>query len=146
VLVLLGARFSDMLSHLPQDRIIHHNSVHPAALPFRLPGLNLDIGLVPNKANEWNKYRSITNWLEYAALEIPTATSYTEPFNDLPIDTGVFVEGNNKDGWIDGLSWLIEDCMGRGRLAGQARSLVEEEYNINKQYPKWVDAYQGLFN
>lgn len=147
VLVMVGARFNDMLADLPQDRIEHHRMPSADALPYMLAGLNIDIGLVPNKVTEHSIYKTPIQWLEYAALEIPTVCSLNAPFTEISSgEAGVFIDGEDEDGWVEGIRVLIEDSVTRNKLSGEAHRLVLDRYDINTQFKSWANAYKGLYN
>lgn len=146
LLVMVGARFNDTLAELPQERIIHHRMPSADALPYLMAGLNIDIGLVPNKVSEHSPYRTNIQWLQYAAMEVPTVCSLNAPFTEISSgDAGVFIDGNDEEGWIEGMRVLIEDTMTRNKLAGEAHRLVMDRYDINKEYVRWSNAYRGLY-
>jgi glycosyltransferase involved in cell wall biosynthesis len=46
--------------------------------------------------------------------------------------------------WIEQIDKLISDKELRREMGRKAREYVEENYNINKQAHKWVDAYKKL--
>lgn len=147
VLVMLGARFNDTLKDLPQDRIEHHPMVSADALPYKLAALNLDIALVPNKDTEHSVYKTPIQWLQCAALEVPTVCSLNAPYTEISSgEHGVFIEGNDEDGWAEGISLLIEDSITRNKISGEAHRLVMDKYDINSNYKNWSETYRGLFN
>ena len=84
-------------------------------------------------------------WVEMGALEVPCVTSYVTPYKEhMTDDNGIFIENNDKDGWIDGISMLIEDKSMRLSMAESAHQTVRDNFDINKEWKQWENAYRSL--
>ncbi len=143
--VLLGARFNQTLSKLPQDRIEHHDYVSSEALPYKLATLNLDIMLIPQAENVYAQYMAATKFIESAALELPIVTSFVPPYNGLPTDTAVFIDRNDPDLWRRGIEYLIDDAILRADLSGKARRFAERHHSLKDGWKIMADMYRSLF-
>lgn len=115
------------------------------AYSYKMASLGIDIGLIPLVDNKFNRCKSNIKWVEMSALRIPSVVSYVSPYkevNDLSdMNLGVFVEGNGSEGWIKGISTLVDNPSLRKEIGSNARSIVEQYYDINSQYHQWVNAY-----
>jgi len=142
-LVLLG--YHPTLKGIPEDRVERHPWVSIDALPYKMASLNLDIGLLPSADNQHSKYKNFNKWLEYSALEVPTVCSFVPPYTDIADNNnGVYIENNDPDGWLQGISLLVEDTILAAKMAGEARRIVERDYDINTKYPVWQNAYREV--
>lgn len=115
------------------------------AYSYKMASLNIDIGLIPLVDNKFNRCKSNIKWVEMSALRIPSVVSYVSPYkevNDLSdMNLGVFVEGNGSEGWIKGISTLVDNPSLRKEIGANARSVVEQHFDINSQHHLWVNAY-----
>jgi glycosyltransferase involved in cell wall biosynthesis len=145
-LVIMGHLFKGTVKTLPQDRIEFHHWVPTSAYPYKSASLDIDISLIPLQDTVFNRCKSAIKFIEQSALSVPSVVSLVSPYQELiEGDNGVFVE-NSTDAWIEGISTLIEDPLLRIKIGDNARRYVEQHYDINTQYPRWVTAYQGLVN
>ena len=82
-----------------------------------------------------------------SALAVPSVCSLVSPYKEMYNGAnGVFVENNSVDGWVRGISALIEDPILRAKIGGAAQDYVLRHYDINTQYTQWVSAYKELLN
>lgn len=146
-LVLMGTKFDGTLKDINPEQIEFHPWVPTPAYPYKVSILNPDIGIIPLEGNKFNEGKSAIKWIELSSLAVPSVTSLVSPYKEVYDGTnGVFVNGNDPKGWIDGLSTLIEDRLLRAKIGGNAQRTVEQYYDINTQYKQWVDAYKELVN
>ncbi len=142
-IVLLG--YHPEIPGIPEDRIERHPWVPIDALPYKMAALNLDIGLLPSINEPHAVFKGINKWLEYAALEVPTVCSFVPPYTSIANnDNGVYIDKNDPDGWAHGISLLAEDTILAAKMAGAARRIVENDYDINKHYTRWQDIYREV--
>ncbi len=144
-LVLMGMKFDGTLKEIPQAKIEFHPWVDTLAYPYKTALLNPDICVIPLVDNEFNRGKSNIKWVEMGALEVPCVTSYVTPYKEhMTDDNGIFIENNDKDGWIDGISMLIEDKSMRLSMAESAHQTVRDNFDINKEWKQWENAYRSL--
>ena len=144
-LVLLGTKFDGTLRNIPADRIEHHQWVPTPAYPYKVSILNGDIGIVPLQDTLFNRGKSALKWIEQAALSIPCVTSALTPYIQMDeVNNGVFIENNSIEGWIQGLSILIEDPLLRWQMGGEAHNTVKRKFDINKEWKQWETAYKKV--
>lgn len=144
-LVIMGTLFQASLKDLPQDRIEHHGWVNTHAYPYKTAILNPDIAIIPLEDTKFNRCKSNIKWVEMSALEVPCVTSLVSPYKEWATeDNGVFIEDNNKDAWIDGISYLIDNPDKRKDFSLKAKETVIENFDIKTQYHKWVKTYTDL--
>lgn len=143
-LVLMGARFDGTLKEIDPKRIEFHPWIHTQAYPYKAAVLDLDFAVVPLVDNDFNNCKSHIKWIEFAALEVPAVTSWVDPYDKLPTDTdnGIFVEANSAKGWWEGMNQLAQDKALREKMGKEARATVENNFDINKTYPLWVQVYE----
>ena len=145
-LVLMGTKFKATLKGIPEDRIEFHPWVPTPAYPYKAAILDLDFAIIPLQDNEFNRAKSAIKWIEQGALEVPSVTSYVSPYKEMGDESGVFIEGNTIDAWIEGISMMIEDADFRKRMGEKAYRHVSENFDINKKYTLWHDAYKEVLN
>ena len=146
-LVIMGSLFKGAMGNIPADRIEFHEWVATPAYPYKAAILDLDFAVIPLEDNEFNRCKSNIKWVEMGALGVPAVTSYVSPYKEYATDdNGIFIEKNDPKSWIDGISMLIEDAALREKTGEAANRTVNENFDINKQYKLWGDAYRSLLN
>ena len=146
-LVIMGAKFDGTLKGIDKDRIEFHPWIHTEAYPYKVAILNPTIGIVPLQNTKFNQCKSAIKWIEMASLGVPCVTSLVSPYKEIATENnGVFIEGNDPDGWIEGISILIEDSILRASVGRSAQETVKAHFDINKEYTQWADAYKELVN
>ena len=146
-LVIMGAKFDGTLKGIDKNRIEHHNWTDISAYPYKAAALDLDFGVIPLVDNEFNCCKSPIKWLEMAALEVPTVTSFVPPYDkmmDLVHDNGIFVEGNDLHAWWEGIEKLANSAELRKLMGISARQTVERFYDANRTYRIWLDAFESV--
>jgi glycosyltransferase involved in cell wall biosynthesis len=146
-LVLMGTKFDGTIKNIPKDRIEYHTWVPTPAYPYKSTILNPDISIIPLEDTVFNRSKSAIKWIEMGALAVPSVCSFVSPYKEVYNGTnGVFIENNSVDGWVKGISTLIEDPILRAKLGGAAQDSVKRNFDINTQYHQWIDVYQELLN
>ena len=146
-LVLMGTKFDGTIKNLPKDRVEFHPWVDTMAYPYKVPILDADIGLIPLHDTPFNRGKSAIKWIEQGALSVPCVTSALTPYIQMDEGgNGIFIENNAPDGWIEGLSMLIEDPMLRWKMGGEANDTVKRHFDINKEWKQWQEAYQKVID
>ena len=122
--------------------------VETPAHPYRLASLDIDIAIIPLKDTIFNRSKSNIKWVEFSSLEIPSITSYVQPYDSIQdadeINKGIFVENNDINGWSKGFETLIQDKALRHEIGRNARQFVEKNFDINTQYMQWVNAFEEV--
>ncbi len=128
-------------------RIERHKWVHMSAYPYKVASLNPTIGMIPLVDNQFNRAKSPIKWVEMGALEVPCVTSLVSPYKEIGTPhNGIFIENNSVNGWIKGLSLLIEDSVLRAKMGGYAKKTVENHFDCKKNAHLWIDAYETLLD
>jgi len=144
-LVLFGAVFEGTLKNIPKDRYEFHPWIATPAYHLKSAILDPDICVIPLYENEFSKCKSPIKWIEMGALGIPCVTSYYSPYKEIASeDNGIFIENNDKQAWIEGISLLIEDVALRKKISENAHKTVEDKFDINKMWKMWYDAYSEV--
>jgi len=144
-LIIQGTLFKASIKDLPQDRIEHHGWVNTHAYPYKTAILDPDIAIIPLEDTLFNRCKSNIKWVEMSALGVPCVTSYVSPYKEYAAENnGIFIENNDKDAWVDGISYMIDNVDTRKEFAGNAKKIVAEHFDIKTQYPRWIKAYEGL--
>lgn len=145
VLVLMGVHFAGTTKGIPQDRIEFHRWVPTPAYPYKAAILNPTIALIPLQDTRFNACKSAIKWIEMGALRVPSVTSYVSPYKEIATEeNGIFVEHNDPAAWSAGIEYLIQHPEARQQMGEAAHKTVREKFDVNKQYPRWVEAYQKL--
>lgn len=120
------------------------------AYPYEYASLGVDISLIPLVDNEFNRCKSNIKWIEASSLQIPSVVSYCSPYKEVESlsdkDLAVFIDGNNPDSWVKGISMLIDNPDLRKKIGEESRMVVEKHFDINTQYHKWIDAYTEVLD
>jgi len=144
-LVLMGSKWDYTLEGINHDQIEYHNWVPTPAYPYKAAILNPDIAIIPLRDTVFNRCKSPIKWVEMGALGVPAVVSHIPPYSTVAnYNNGVFIEGNNKDAWIEGISYLIDNKDERLMIGAEARKTVDENFDISTQWHRWTDAYKGL--
>lgn len=144
-LVLFGTKFDGTLKQVPKERIEFHDWLATPAYPYKSAILDPDICVIPLYENEFSKCKSPIKWIEMGALGVPCVTSHYSPYKELATEAnGIFIEKNDKNAWIEGLSMLIEDKELRLKIGQEANNTVAKHYDINKEWIQWYNAYEEL--
>ncbi len=144
-LVIMGGKYDGTLKGIDPARIEHHHFVDINAYPYKAAILDLDFAIIPLVDTEFNRCKSPIKWLEMAALEVPSVTSFVRPYAqmmDITQDNGVFVENNSLQGWFDGMMMLSSSASTRKSMGHRARQTVEKSYDANKTWKIWLDAFE----
>lgn len=143
--VTFGAHFQAALKNLPSDRLEHHGWIDPHAYPYKAAILNPDIALIPLEDTVFNKCKSNIKWVEMSSMDVPCVTSLVSPYKEYAKeDNGVFIEDNDKDAWIDGISYLIDNPDKRVEFAKNAKQTVKDKFDITTQYHRWTETYKNI--
>lgn len=112
-----------------------------------LNNLRLDILLIPRADTYFNKCKSNVKFLEAAMCEVPVITN---SFPDGPYEkdingkNGILVK-DSKD-WDKQIERLIKNKDLRRKMGSAAKKYVLKNYDINKHYEEWRNAYSNLLN
>lgn len=144
-LVLLGEKFDGTIKDIDPDRIEFHPWVPTPAYPYKVAQLDADIGMIPLHPNLFSVCKSNLKWIEMSALEVPCVASYVSPYKEWATkENGVWIEDNDPDAWVEGLSLLIEDKLLRSKIAGEANRDMKKDFDIETQYQRWLEVYGKL--
>ncbi|UTH76710.1 glycosyltransferase [Chromobacterium sp. IIBBL 290-4] len=109
-----------------------------------LAKLKIDIGIAPLAQTEFNDYKSDIKWLEYAVVGAAAVVSDVPSYQDLKDTELAVVVPNTEDGWMSGISKLIDDPDLRMRQAEAARRHVLENRLLEKQVGGLLEKYTAL--
>lgn len=146
-LVLLGQKFDGTLIGVDPKRIEYRGWCPTPAYPFVSAILDLDFAVIPLVDTDFNNCKSALKWIEMAALEVPAVSSFCSPYAemmDLAEDNGMFVEANSPSGWLLAMNKMAQDHELRHHMGKAARKTVEINFDCDKKWPLWVEAYESL--
>jgi len=110
--------------------------------PYKLKLMNFDIGLAPLCDNHFNRCKSAIKYFEYSAVGVPTIASNIPPYSDVITNMVDGVLCTTEEDWKEALTMLIENPDLRKKLADRAYENVRENYSIDKNVHRYVEAYQ----
>lgn len=146
-LVLMGMKFDGTLKGVDSSRIEYHPWVHTQAYPYKTAILNADISIIPLKDTPFNRCKSEIKMVEQASLGIPSVVSNIPPYSNFYNGkNGVMIDNNSTDGWVEGISYLIDNPIDRWNIGGAARETVMAKYDIKNQYVLWENFYKELID
>lgn len=112
----------------------------------KLNSLKLDIQIIPRKNTYFNRCKSNLKFLESSMLEIPVvAQSFST--GDSPYqgkDEPYLLLADTVEEWKLQIERLIADKELRRDMGCKAREYVEQEYGIENNAHKWVEAYNTI--
>lgn len=148
-LVILGWMPDGFADTFP-GRVEFHPWTKFEAYGYKYASLGIDISLIPLVENEFSVCKSNIKWIEASSLQIPTVVSYCSPYKEVESlsdkDLAVFIDGNNPDDWVKGISMLIDNPDLRKKIGEESRMVVEQHFDVNTQYHKWIDAYTEVLD
>lgn len=111
----------------------------------RLCGLEMDIGLAPLKASEFNRCKTHIKWLENSIAGGATVASPTVYDRVIRHGENGFIAKTTEE-WVKYLSLLIEDSTLRKNVASRARSEVLREHSLETHAQDWEKVYQLILS
>ena len=147
-LVAIGWDYTNFSDFIPiADRIEYYGwdlDVHNFGKNLQV----IDIGICPlNQEIEFNKGKSNNKFVEYSMLGIPTVATNIEPYSCIKNgETGILVDHNTTEEWVNALSELIENRNTGLILAEDANQYCKKNYNINQHIEKRHETYKALLN
>ena len=124
-MVVMGFDFFAKVNDLPRERFEFHDWEHVQAYPLQCSIISPDISIIPLRDTNFNRCKSSIKWVEMAAMGVPSVVSFVSPYMEMgPLsqkDNAVFIQNNDKDAWIEGISRLVEDAELRKEIAKNAR-------------------------
>jgi len=103
--------------------------------------LRVDIALCPLQDTVFNHSKSAIKWMEYSAAGIPTIASNVSPYKEAITNDhdGILVE-NNPEEWEQAICKLLDEEDLRRTFVDNARSTINEKYDIKKVVHEWEAA------
>lgn len=138
--VLLGNLW-EISKEFEHDSYERHDFIGLDCYPLKQAALQLDIGLCPLDDIEFNRAKSQLKWSEYAALRIPSVCSKLEPY-DCVEDGITGLVAKNEDEFFDKICLLVENAKLRKEIADNAYEKNYQDFNLEKNAPLWVEAYE----
>jgi glycosyltransferase involved in cell wall biosynthesis len=146
-MIVMGEKWSSLFDGIDEKRVEWHPWVHIEAYPYKAALLDLDFAVIPLVDDDFNNGKSVVKWLEMGALEVPSVTSFVEPYNklnDLVSDNGLFVENNSPSGWYEAMDKMAKDEKLRKRMGVAARQTVERFYNADETWKEWLRVFEDI--
>jgi GT2 family glycosyltransferase/glycosyltransferase involved in cell wall biosynthesis len=143
-LIFWGNVTAKIEKHCSITKIDKHFQSYSEYADF-LCSLNIDIGLIPLKYNQFNLCKSNIKWLDYSMAEIASILTDIEPYNTTVINqvNGLLVK-NNPRSWYEAIMDLIINPDKRKTIAKNAHEYVKNNFTIQKNVMKWHDVYSSL--
>ena len=140
-----GTAFTGTLKACPEERV-HINSWAPyQALPYICAIRDPDIAIIPLRESTFNRCKSNIKWVEMSALGVPCVVSNVEPYKEhYDGKNAVMIDNNSPEGWIEGISTLVEDKILRSRIGGEALRYVKDNFDIDSKFKLWEDSIEDL--
>lgn len=107
-----------------------------------LSQLDIDVGLAPIIPNRFNRGKSNVKFLEYTVHDAATVASDFGPYAKSIIngENGILV--SNSHDWYDAIIYLLENDDVRLKMVNNAKKLVDEKYDLNKNWELWYNAIE----
>ena len=147
---------NDIYKELYSQQYAYWSSVNIEWHPFAkvdqyydtLNDLKLDMVIIPRTDTYFNRCKSNLKFLENSMLEIPTIgqsfPTKDSPYEVNPEDAKHLLLAENTEQFVTQIEKLIVDKDLREKIGKEAREYVLDNYSIEKNAHKWVDAYKTL--
>ena len=109
-----------------------------------LAKLKIDIGVAPLVKSEFNDYKSDIKWLEYALVGAASVVSDVSAYAGLKDSGLAMVVDNTEEGWVAGVSKLIDDAELRAGQAAAARRHVLDNRLLEQRVGDLLAQYAAL--
>lgn len=145
-LVFMGYAPPTVLHSIPRKRWEYYDFVPVDAFHPAFASMDLDIGIAPLIEHGFNKGKTARKAQEYAICHIPMilapVTCYVEWRHG---ETCLKPKENDPKGWLDRLSYLIDNVKEGRKLAERAYEQVIREHDINKWIWERASVYYKLY-
>ena len=121
-----------------------HEFVDLSVYPLKLASLEFDIGLCPLEDYSFNRAKSCLKWSEYGAMRIPSICQNLEAY-DVVRDGVDGLLATDVDSFVEKIELLLDDSKKRKEIADNAFDRNFEDYNIDKNVHKWMDAFERAY-
>ena len=111
--------------------------------PKKLTELSLDISICPLSDNEFNRCKSNIKWLESTMAGAAVVASKVYPYEHSIEHGTTGYLAKNKNQWVRHISHLIENETKRLNLVANARQVILDKYDSNKD-TKWQEFFEKL--
>ncbi|HMS43896.1 MAG TPA: glycosyltransferase, partial [Pyrinomonadaceae bacterium] len=103
----------------------------------------IQIGLVPLPENSWNGYKFIMKTAQYMALGIvPVGTPMASNTEVIKHGENGFLAATDAE-WVEYLTILAEDSNLRNAMSRQAAQDAQENYSLEANAPKVIEAFRA---
>ncbi len=99
---------------------------------------SFDIGIMPVRDDEWGRGKSAFKLIQYLAAGVPAVASAVGANCDVVQDNVNGFLAVSDDEWLSKLSLLIEQPTLRARFAAAGRPLIEQQYSLQANAPRFV--------
>ena len=122
-----------------------HQFIDLNMYPLKFASLNLDIGICPLVADDFNKHKSQLKWSEYASMKLPAVCSNLEPYHCVE-DGKTGYLAKDEDEFFNKLCLLIDSKELREEIGQNAYEKNKLDFNLETNARKWVDFYQDTYS
>lgn len=102
-----------------------------------------DVALAPLEDRSFNHAKSNIKWLEYTAACVPTVASNVFPYNEYIENEQNGFLAETSDDWHEYITQLLDKKELRIKILENARSTVDEHFDIKKVVYDWEHAIFG---
>ncbi|GAB5098677.1 MULTISPECIES: glycosyltransferase [unclassified Caballeronia] len=131
----------DWMGH--EDVTMTGTSATYAAHAVALQQLELDLALMPLAASATIDGAPRMEWLEYSAAGVATVGSDHSAYNELVTNrcSGLCVEAESTESWIDAIARLIDNPAQRRGLARTAQAIVYKSGSVQSQLSRYHEVF-----
>jgi glycosyltransferase involved in cell wall biosynthesis len=132
---------------LPRNRYEYYEFVKVDAFYPALASLDIDIAIAPLVLNGFNRGKTGRKSQEAAILGMPMVLSPISTYSNWKTDkTCIKPVTNDTKGWIDALSYLVENEPKREEIARAAYHYVLENHNIDTHIAEHAAIFYDIYN
>ena len=98
---------------------------------------------MPLADDEWSQHKCALKIVQYMAIGIPAVASPVGANQEIIREWNNGVLADSPEQWVSSLTSLIDDEPMRRRLGLAGRQTVEQQYSVQAQFARWLNAVEG---
>lgn len=133
----------DWFEEIPRERREFYQMAPAEYWKYRHRFMDIDVAISPLIDDEFNKAKSPTKFLEYAALKTPAVMSPTV-YGDIVKHNKTGLIAKTEKDWYNHIKALVVDEKKRQQIAENAYEDVFDNYNIENRWMDFVKTYEKI--
>lgn len=139
--VIYGYQPKSLVSAVPLHRLVAIQQTSFDFVPSVMRNIDIMCCVLPN--TEFNRGKSWNKWME---ASVAGAASVVSPcvYGDVVTNGKNALVAETPQQWLEAIERLILDSKLRSNLRYEARLTVEQNYNLDTGYQRWIGAWKSF--